>query len=78
MTSNGVKHHTQMAWISTLCIKVYVPTTYFPWPEKVGRPCYCTYNMGWIICFKFPSREFANFLRSQEQFIQTVKVQDNF
>ena len=35
MTSNGVKHHTQMAWISTLCIKVYVPTTYFPWPEKV-------------------------------------------
>ena len=45
------------------------------WPI-VRKNC----SSGWekLLIFQAEGQEFAKFLRSNEQFIQTVKVQDNF
>ena len=38
----------------------------------------CSSDQENLLKFKAEGREFAKFLRSLEQFIQTVKVQNNF
>ena len=38
----------------------------------------CSSDREFFFKFKAEGREFANFLRSLEQFIQTVKGQNNF
>ena len=38
----------------------------------------CPSDRGKLLKFKAEGREFANVLRSQEQFIQTLKGQNNF
>ena len=39
---------------------------------------YCSSDPEKLLKFEAEDREFAKFLRSPEQFIQTVKGQDNF
>ena len=48
--------------------KLFLPT--------VGKSCTSDHEK--LLKFEAEGRDFAKFLRSLEQFLQTVKVQDNF
>jgi hypothetical protein len=60
--------------------KKYDPKTDLLLP-KLFRPTVrknCSSDRGKLLKFEAEGREFANFLRSLERFIQTVKGQNNF
>ena len=67
---NGPKSH---------CLLKDLEKWYFV--TKIVRPTVrkcCSSDREKLLKFKAEGREFSNFLRSQEQFIQTVKGQNNF
>jgi hypothetical protein len=63
----------EKVWISTVSIGILLPKLFWP---NVRKNC-CS-DQEKLLKFEAEGREFAKFLRSLEQFIQTVKGQTNF
>ena len=55
---------------------ILLPKLFWPTVPAVRKNCFSDREK--LLKFKAEGREFENFLRSLEQFIQTVKGQNNF